>query len=463
VCGDAARTRAQLESRANRLARAYAARGVEAGDLVTLVLGNGLELVEACIATWKLGAVPNPISPRLAPPERAAILGLADPALVVGLSADEAGGRPALPAGFEPDASVADAPLPDAVPPHERVLASGGSTGRPKLIAAASPGRFDPGAPSRIFQARRAVLVPGPMSHAVPFSAAFQGYFGGATVVIMPRFDASQCLELVERHRIDRMHLVPTMMLRIWRLPEAERLARDVSSLEFVMSGSAPLPAWLMRAWIDWLGPDVMCEAFGPSERIGGTFIGGREWLEHPGSVGRPMPGAGLRILDPDTLEELPPGRIGEIYSLPAGGPGSTYRYLGAEPRRTPDGWESVGDMGWLDDGGYLYLADRRTDMILVGGRNVYPAEVEAALDEHPAVRSSCLIGLPDEDLGNRLHALLELAHDATDAALLDHLRPRLAPWKLPRSFERVAGPLRDEAGKLRRSKLRAERMPTPG
>ena len=175
------------------------------------------------------------------------------------------------------------------------------------------------------------------------------------------------------------------------------------------------------------------------------------------------MPGSGLRILDPETLEELPAGRIGEIFSLPAGGPGSTYRYLGAEARRTQDGWETVGDMGWLDADGYLYLADRRTDMILVGGRNVYPAEVEAALDEHPAVRSSCVIGLPDEDLGSRLHALLELARDVTDAALLDHLRPRLAPWKLPRSFERVAGPLRDEAGKLRRSKLRAERIARRG
>ena len=459
VCGDETRTRGQLESRANRLARAFAARGVRPGDLVTLVLGNGLELVEACVAAWKLGAVPNPISPRLAPPEREAILALADPALVVGVPAAEAGGRPALPAGFEPEAAVSDAPLPDAVPPHERVLASGGSTGHPKLIAPASPGVYDPEAPSRIFRARRAVLVPGPMTHAVPFSAAFQGFFGGAQVVILPRFDASRCLELVERHRIDRMHLVPTMMLRIWRLPEAERAARDVSSLEFVMSGSAPLPAWLMRAWIDWLGPDVMCEAFGPSERIGGTFITGREWLEHPGSVGRPSPGAQLRILDPDTLAELPPGRIGEIFSLPAGGPGSTYRYLGAQARRTPDGWESVGDMGWLDADGYLHLADRRTDMVLVGGRNVYPAEVEAALDEHPAVRSSCVIGLPDEDLGHRLHALVELAGPASDAALLEHLRHRLAPWKLPRSFERVDRPLRDEAGKLRRSQLRAERL----
>ena len=226
----------------------------------------------------------------------------------------------------------------------------------------------------------------------------------------MRRFDASECLALIEKHRIDRVHFVPTMMLRIWKLPEAERRARDVSSLEFVMTGSAPCPPWVMRAFIEWLGPDVMHEWFGPSERIGGTSITGREWLAHPGSVGRPIGNAPMRILDPETLEDVPTGEIGEIFMLPPSGPGSTYRYVGANARRTADGWESVGDMGRFDADGYLYLGDRRSDMILSGGRNVYPAEVEAALEEHPAVRSSCVIGLPDEDLGNRVHALVELA-----------------------------------------------------
>ena len=144
---------------------------------------------------------------------------------------------------------------------------------------------------------------------------------------------------------------------------------------------------------------------------------------------------------------------------MPASGPGSTYHYEGAEPRRTSDGWESVGDMGWLDEDGYLFLGDRRTDMIVSGGRNVYPAEVEAALDEHPAVRSSCAIGLPDEDLGSRVHALVELAEEVSDAELRQHLEKRLVGWKIPRSIERVAGPLRDDAGKVRRSALRDERL----
>jgi bile acid-coenzyme A ligase len=449
--------RGELERRSNRLARAYAERGVEPGDLVSIGLPNGIGFICACLATWKLGAVPNPVSPRLPAAERSGILDRARPALVVGASGAADEGRPTLPADFEPDPKLSDAPLPDRLPPHERAMASGGSTGQPKLIVAANPASYDPEAPSPFFKARRAALVPGPLYHAAPFSSAWQAIFGGATAVVMTRFDAAACLELIERHRVDRVCLVPTMMLRIWRLPARERERRDLSCLEFVMSGGAPLPPWLMRAWIDWLGPDVMNEAFGPSERIGGTFITGREWLEHPGSVGKPSLGSRIRILDPESGRDLPPGEMGEIYMLPAGGPGSTYRYLGAEPRAISGGWESVGDMGYVDEDGYLYLGDRRTDMIVTGGRNVYPAEVEAALEEHPGVRSSCVVGLPDDDLGSRVHALVEASEPIPAEALRAHLEERLVPYKIPRSVEFVNQPLRDEAGKVRRSTLREE------
>jgi len=248
-------------------------------------------------------------------------------------------------------------------------------------------------------------------------------------------------------------------MQRIWRLPTAVRESFDVSSLEFVMTGSAPCPAWLMRAWIDWLGPEVMHEAFGPSERIGGTFISGTEWLAHPGSVGRPSAGARMKILDDDG-NELPPGEMGEIYIMPAGGTGSTFHYVGAEAKLSRDGWQSVGDMGYFDEEGYLYLGDRRTDMVLVGGRNIYPAEVEAAIDAFPGVRSSAVIGLPDDDLGQYLHAIVDIGDGTLDeAALRDHLQERLVGYKLPRSIETVAEPLRDDAGKMRRSALRDERL----
>jgi bile acid-coenzyme A ligase len=214
-----------------------------------------------------------------------------------------------------------------------------------------------------------------------------------------------------------------------------------------------------MRCFIDWLGPDVVHEFYGASERIGGTLISGREWLERPGSVGRPTDGRKIRVLDPDG-KDLPPGEIGELYMLPPGGQGSTYFYVGdAKAKATPDGWESIGDMGWLDADGYLYIADRRTDMIVTGGANVYPAEVEGALDAHPLVRSSAVVGLPDDDLGQRVHAIVQAEPGLAEDELRAHLAKLLDRYKVPRSFELVDYPLRDDAGKLRRSRLREERM----
>jgi bile acid-coenzyme A ligase len=455
-------TRAELEARANRLARACAERGVSHGDVATIALPNGADLIVACLAVWKLGAIPNPVSHRLPPPERASIVERADPVLVIGVeeSAGRYEGRRCVPAAVPVD-NYSPEPLPEQVSPHERALASGGSTGVPKLIVAANPAVYNAGRASALFKGREAVLIPGPMYHGAPFSATFGGLFSGCKVVMMHRFDAERFLELVERHRVDRVTVVPTMMLRIWRLPTGVRERFDVSSLEFVMTGSAPCPAWLMRAWIEWLGPEVMHEAFGPSERTGGTFITGTEWLAHPGSVGKASPGCQLKVLD-DAGNELPPGEMGEIYLLPTGGPGSTYRYVGAEACQTEDGWESVGDMGYLDEEGYLYLGDRRSDMVLCGGRNIYPAEVEAAIDACPGVRSSAVIGLPDDDMGQRLHAIVDVGPDGgvDEEGIRRHLADQLVHYKIPSTVEIVTTLLRDDAGKMRRSALRDERLP---
>jgi bile acid-coenzyme A ligase len=458
VCEDETMSRAELDRASNRMARAYAALGVGAGDFVTIGLPNGIEWFVASMATWKLGAVPSPVSPRLPPAERQAIVERAEPRLVVGVDPGEAAGRPTVPAGFEPDVALSDGPLPDQISPIERALTSGGSTGTPKLICTQTPAVIDPASPMAMFAARDCALVPGPLYHGVPFSSAWRAVLAGAKAVVMVRFDPSRCLELVDRYRPDRMSLVPTMMHRIARLPEGERAARDVSSLEFVLTSGSPCPAWLMRFWIDWLGPDVMHETFGSTERIGGTHIGGREWLEHPGSVGKPVGGSRIRILDPVTHEERPAGAMGEIFWMPASGPRTAYRYIGSDARIDVDGWESVGDMGYVDAEGYLFLGDRRDDMILVGGRNVFPAEVEAALDSHPAVRSSAVIGLPDDDLGQSVHAIVE-ADGVTAADLEAHVRELLVHYKVPRTFELVDQPLRDDSGKVRRSALRAARV----
>jgi bile acid-coenzyme A ligase len=368
-------------------------------------------------------------------------------------------GFASLATDFEPDASFPATPLADVVSPNERAIASGGSTGRPKLILLANPALHDPAAPATVLAPKGCVLVPGPLYHAAPFGSMTQAMLAGEPTVLMRRFDASRCLQLVERHGVDQILFVPTMLHRIWRLPEAERRSRDVSSLRIVFTGSAPCPPWLMRCWIEWLGPDVMHELYGGTERIGGTFITGREWLEHPGSVGRPTRGSGIRIVDPETGELLKPGEVGEIYMLPAGGPGSTYRYVGAQARASDDGWESVGDMGRLDADGYLYLADRRTDMILCGGRNIYPAQVEAAIDSHPAVASSAVIGLPDDDMGQRIHAVVQATAPLNEKGLREHLAEQIVHYAIPSSYEFVDFPLRDDAGKLRRFALREERM----
>jgi bile acid-coenzyme A ligase len=451
-------TRGELERRTNRLARAYARLGVRPDSFVTIALPNSIAFFEATIAAWKLGATPQPISARLTVAERRAILELAAPSLVVGMDPSEVAGH-AVPFGFEPDGTLPDDPLPPVVPVSWKAALSGGSSGRPKLIVATQPGvletiagtfRRTPRVPDGV------ALVTGPLSHNAPFASACAGLLMGEHQVVMTRFDAARALALIERYQVNWMYAVPTMMLRIWRLPESERHARDLSSLRTVLHLGAPCPPWLKQAWIDWLGPDRIWEVYAGTEAQALTLINGHEWLTHRGSVGRPVIGE-IRILDPGG-QICPPGTVGEVWMRRGEGVPPGYRYIGADAK-TRDGWESLGDMGWMDAEGYLYLTDRDTDMILVGGANVYPAEVEAALEEHPGVRGSCVIGLPDEDLGQVVHAIVQVDGEVSDAELLAHLRDRLAPYKLPRSFERVNEPLRDEAGKVRRPALRAARV----
>jgi len=221
------------------------------------------------------------------------------------------------------------------------------------------------------------------------------------------------------------------------------------------------MPPWLKEKWIGWLGPERIYELYGGTEAQGACIISGVEWLEHRGSVGKIGETARLRIIGEDG-NDVPTGETGEIYFLPNEGAGSTYHYLGATPKRRADGWESLGDIGRLDADGYLYLGDRLADMILRGGANIYPAEVEAAVSAHPAVRSCVVVGLPDPEFGQRVHAILELA-DGTDAQSIadgmgKFLSDQLSRYKHPESFEAVSVGLRDDSGKVRRTLLRDER-----
>lgn len=449
---------AELEHGANRLARHLAKRGVGEGDFVTIGLPNGGAFVELLFACWKLGATPQPISPRLPRHERDAILELVRPKLVAGVPAAEAPQDAAVLEGGHGALDEADDPLPDRVSPYRMAICSGGSTGRPKVVVDHIRSECDPTVRFHDEPPGTSILVPGPLYHSAPLINALSVLLGGGKVVLMSRFDADEALALIERHRLALAIFVPTMMVRIWKLPRETRERYDLSTLRRVVSSSAFLPEWLRREWIEWIGPDRVWEAYGGSERIVGTLISGREWLERPGSVGRVSEGRKLKIVGPDG-RELPPGEIGDVYGMPPGGPGSTYHYLGAEPRRLPDGWETLGDMGWLDDEGFLHLVDRRTDLIITGGANVYPAEVEGAVESHPAVLACAVIGLPDGDLGAVVHAIVQTAAPVSEEELRSHVEARLVRYKVPRRFELVREPLKDDAGKVRRAALRAERI----
>ena len=449
----------QLDRASNRLARAYAALGVKQDDFVTIALPNGVEFVIATFAVWKLGATPQPVSAKLPRFEREQIIEVAKPTLVVGAPKGEVTSTASVPIGFVPDASLSDAELPEGIATYFKAMTSGGSTGRPKLIVSHTPATWDPEGPFMNFGNGGSVLVPGPLYHNGPFLWAMVGLFKGNQVTVTTRFDAEETLRLIAERRVDTLYLVPTMMQRMWNLPAATRTAHDVSSLRTLWHLAAPCPVWLKEAFIGWLGASVVWELYGGTEGQGSTMLDGHEWLTHKGSVGRPIAACEMKIVG-ENGDTLPPNEVGEVYIRPLAGPGSTYHYVGDTARAIDGGWESIGDMGYFDGDGYLYLSDRRTDMILCGGANVYPAEVEAAIDAFPGVRSSAVIGLPHADLGNAVHAIVDApANDVLEAALLAHLQERLVRYKLPRTIEFVREPLRDDAGKVRRKSLREERM----
>lgn len=449
-------TRAELAAASSRAAREFAALGAGQDDLVTIGLANGAAFYAAVLGAWKLGAVPQPVSAKLPPAELAALVEIADPPLVVGLAAAD---RPWLPATWTPDPSLPADPLPPALPPSWKAPTSGGSTGRPKIIVAGAAGWTDEvtaraerlriGGPGDVF------AVTAPLYHNAPFMFSLIALLRGCPLLVLDRFDGAHVLDAVTRHRVRWLYAVPTLMGRILRLPDEVRAAADLSSVRTLLHVGAPCPEPVKRAWIEWLGPERVVELYAGTESLAVCMIDGAEWLAHPGSVGRPVSGE-MRIAD-GSGHPLPVGEVGEVWMRP---PPDTvvYHYLGAESRFV-DGWESLGDMGHMDAEGYLFLADRRSDLILVGGANVYPAEVEAALADHPRVLSCCVIGLPDADLGARVHAIVELDAEVSDTDLAAHVGARLTRTKVPATWERVDEPLREDTGKVRRSALRAARL----
>jgi bile acid-coenzyme A ligase len=447
-------TWAELDRRSDHLAGALAARGLGLGDRLGLGLRNSVEFVLSTLAAWKLGATPIPIRWDLPDWEFSRLRDVVDAKVFLGADdmewIDSTAARPV------PE-------LPDAIGPSDVGICSSGSTGLPKVIVSQRPGVYLDVLGIPMMQVWRAVerpqqiLVLAPMYHANGFSTQYT-LLGGDALVIMEKFDAERVVDVIERHRVSTFTATPTMLQRIADLPGVD--GRDLSSIDWILQGAAPMPPSLAHRWIDLIGAERMIMAYGMTESIGITVLRGDEWLAHEGSVGRGFRGTEIRILD-DEQHNVPTGEIGEIYLRNPVYGGS--EYLGPAPamRGTDDGFFTVGDLGYLDADGYVYLVDRRVDVIITGGANVFPSEVEAALIDHPGIADVVVIGLADPEWGRRVHMIVAPSlHSAPPSAdeVIAYAKSRLAAYKVPKTVEFVDEIPRSAATKVNRGALIAAR-----
>jgi long-chain acyl-CoA synthetase len=476
-------TYAELDDRSRRLAQALRDRGVAAGDHIAVVMENHRAFLEVAWAAQRSGLYYTAINSHLRTAEVQYVLDDCEAVAVVaseamaevvaGLDLGRVGVRVSvgdLP-GFERYDDVlagAEPSPPDDEREGREMLYSSGTTGRPKGVRKELPGTpfGDPSAtPVLLAQGLEqglgvgpgaVYLCPAPLYHSAPLVYSMSVQRLGATVVVMERFDPARCLELIERHGVTHAQFVPTMFVRMLRLPPAERERHDLSSLRFAVHAAAPCPVAVKRQMLEWWGP-IVHEYYAGTEDIGSTFITADEWLTHPGSVGRPV---GECHIVGDDGEELPPGQAGVVYF--AGGRPFEYHN---DPEKTAAatndrGWRTLGDIGYLDEDGYLYLTDRQAHMIISGGVNIYPQEAENALAAHPAIADVAVIGVPDTEMGEAVKAVVEPTDPAAagpelESELLAFCRSELATYKCPRSVDFVDALPRDPNGKLYKRLLR--------
>jgi long-chain acyl-CoA synthetase len=469
VAGSTRMTYGDLDARINRLACLLAGIGVRPGDRVAVMLRNRPEVFIAWNAAARLGGVAVPIGYRLTENE---VRYLVEDSGAVAFVHDDAVPASAVDgiATVRGVVAVDDVPLDDgpADPPTDDYLGApvvpmtytSGTTGRPKGIERAAPAPARLAAPNPVaqfwgFTADDVHLLCGPAYHTAPGMYAQMHLSLGARVVIMEPFDAEQCLSLIETERVTTSHMVPANFVRIL---EAEWRRYDRSSVRKILHAAAPCPVPLKQQAIGVFGPGAIWEYYGMSEGMG-TVISPEEWLRKPGSVGRAFPGLDVKILDDDGAE-LPAGEIGLIYVSAI--PGYRFGYHNA-PDKTGEAWQgdffTVGDLGRLDEDGYLYIADRRTDLIISGGVNIYPAEVEQALAALPQVVDAAVFGVPDDRMGQRVHAVVELRSGASPSVdgLLAQLGESLAGFKVPRSVQLVDRLPREPNGKVLKRQLRED------
>ncbi len=468
----------QLDERSNQGAQLFRSLGLEKGDHIALMMENRREYLEICWAAQRAGLIYTPISSHLQAEETAYILKNCGAKLFIASQAMDEVARAAVQAaggvahllmiggirpGFESWEEAIDAqaetPIADqanGVP----MLYSSGTTGQPKGVFV-PPASDDVNTPHPLaagfgvafgFSEETVYLSPAPLYHAAPLHFCMLSLYLGGTVVVMEKFDPARALALIEEHRATHSQWVPIMFVRMLKLPEEQRLKYDVSSMQVAIHAAAPCPIETKERMIDWWGP-VISEYYAASEAAGATLINSQQWLEHKGSVGLPLMGA-AHIVD-DEGNELPPGEIGTIYFS---GPQATFEYHN-EPEKTAEsynerGWATTGDVGYLDEDGYLYLTDRKHFMIISGGVNIYPQEVENLLITHDKVADVAVFGVPHEEFGEEVKAVIQPQNwaDATDEVafeLVEWLRERLSHLKVPRSIDFHENLPRLDNGKL--------------
>ena len=499
-CGERQLSAEQFGERALKAASVIAGFGLGEGDGVAFYLRNDIAYFEAVFGAGILGIYPVPVNWHYTPDEasyllndsgvkllliHADLLPAVQAAIPPGLTVVVVATPPEIRAAYGIGEVTNPADLPEwsalvdaaAAWPHEplpapsSIIYTSGTTGRPKGVRRPAfsetqaeavntmlgwsygytdvlAGRRDP--------ASITTAVIGPVYHSAPNAHSAFSIRVGANVVITPRFDAEELLALIERERITHLNMVPIMFNRLLRLPEDVKRRYDLSSLEFVTHAAAPCPPPVKRAMIDWWGP-VIWEYYGSTEMGNVTCLSSQEWLAHPGSVGRVQPGVTLRVVDPDG-NDVPPGTIGEV--IGKGRHGTDFTYQNAPEKRASMekyGLVTPGDMGYFDADGFLYLCDRINDMIISGGANIYPAEIEAELHKLPGVADCAVFGIPDEEFGESVYAVVQPMPDALlDAGdLQSGLRKVLTGYKVPRRIDFADSLPREDSGKIFKRKLR--------
>ena len=473
--GTRRRTFAELVDRCARFAAfLHDEAGFEAGDHLSLLMGNRVEGIELLLGGIFAGQWVTPINWHLAEEEIEYVVQDSGSRLIVTDEryapmarriADATPGLRVVEVGAELDeilAAVDVRPIDLDGPAGGNMIYTSGTTGRPKGVKRAAPATVRGALDLHVrmglnieLDGRGPHLITGPMYHAAPLMFAVYDNANGAPIVIMPKWDEAEALDLIEKREIAHVHFVPTMFVRLLRLSEERRASFRAPALRKVLHGAAPVSEAVKRRMIEWWGP-ILLEYWGGTEGGVNTLIDSEDWLAHPGTVGRALPAFDVFAVN-DSGERLPAGEIGDLYCR-SGVSDRPFEYHG-DPEKTDGaylepGVFTIGDVGYVDEEGYVHLADRRSNMIISGGVNIYPAEIEQVLQEHPSVSDVGVFGIPDEEWGESVKAAIELregfeASDALAEEILAFAREHLAGYKIPRSIDFEETLPRHPSGKL--------------